>query len=401
MKTNVCLLLGTLLAATAVAQVNTNKLPEIPAPATAAPVVAPPAIVVPATNAPAAAKKKAVVHKKKAAPLPKLKEPSVTLNPGPATVESANLNLRGQAGLKGEVVGHLKQGDAVTVISQINLDKHAAGEPAQWAKVLLPGNTKAWINSHFVDASNNVVSSKKLNLRAGPSENYSVIGLLQKGETFTPLTVKGDWIEIEAPRTAFAFVAAMYLKQDAAPVIAPEPAPEPAPAPAPAPVVTETPAAPATATTVADTAPIVTTPPAPEPAPAPAPAPTVVDNNTPATVIDTNLPPPPPRVVTHEGYVRHSTSIVAPTAYELYDAASGNAINYLLSSTTNLDISLYSGLQIVVTGEEGMHERWADTPVITVQKIIVISTNPPAENFKRVASPRARANEMIRSPRSR
>lgn len=392
MKTNVCLLLGTLLAATAVAQVNTNKLPEIPAPATAAPVVAPPAVVVPATNAPAA-KKKAVVHKKKAAPAPKLTEPSVTLNPGAATVESANLNLRGQAGLKGEVVGHLKQGDAVTVISQINLDKHAAGEPAQWAKVLLPGNTKVWINAHFVDASNNVVSSKKLNLRGGPGENYSVIGLLQKGETFTPLTVKGDWIEIEAPKTAFAFVAAMYLKQDAAPA--------PAPEPAPAPVVTEPPAAPAITSTVTEAAPIVTTPPAPEPAPAPVPAPTVVDTNPTAPVVDTNLPPPPPRVVTHEGYVRHSTSIVAPTAYELYDAGSGNAINYLLSSTTNLDISRYSGLQIVVTGEEGMHQRWADTPVITVQKIFVLSTNPPAENFKRVASPRARSNETLRSPHSR
>jgi uncharacterized protein YgiM (DUF1202 family) len=387
MKTNVCLLLGTLLATAAVAQVNTNKLPEIPAPATAAPVIAPAAVVVPATNAPVTAKKKAVVHKKKAAPLPKLTEPSVTLNPGPATVGSDNLNLRGQAGLKGEVVGHLKKGDAVTVISQINLDKHAAGEPAQWAKVLLPGDTKGWINAHFVDASNNVVSSKKLNLRAGPSENYSVIGLLQKGETFTPLTVKGDWIEIEAPKTAFAFVAAMYLKQEAAP----------------APVVTEPPAAPVTTNIVAEAAPIVTTPPAPEPTPAPTPAPAtaIVDTNTPAAaVVDTNLPPPPPRVVTHEGYVRHSTSIVAPTAYELYDPTSGNAINYLLSSTTNLDISRYSGLQIVVTGEEGMHERWADTPVITVQKIYVLSTNKPASDNKRAVSPRERSNEPLRSPHS-
>ena len=395
MKTNVCLLLGTLLATAAVAQVNTNKLPEIPAPATAAPIIAPAVVVVPATNAPAYAKKKAVAHKKKAAPLPKLTEPSVTLNPGPATVDSANLNLRGQAGLKGEVVGHLKKGDAVTIISQINLDKHAAGEPAQWAKVLLPGDTKAWINAHFVDASNNIVSSKKLNLRAGPSENYSVIGLLQKGEAFTPLTVKGDWIEIEAPKTAFAFVAAMYLKQEAAPAVAPEPAP----APAPAPVVTMPPV---TTSTVAEAAPIVTTPPAPEPAPAPAPTPAIVDTNTPAAaVVDTNLPPPPPRVVTHEGYVRHSTSIVAPTAYELFDPTSGNAINYLLSSTTNLDISRYSGLQIVVTGEEGMHERWADTPVITVQKIYVLSTNKLVSDNKRAASPRERANEPVRSPHSR
>ncbi len=43
MKTNCWLILGTMLATTAVAQVNTNKLPEIP----------PPAATMPATPAPA------------------------------------------------------------------------------------------------------------------------------------------------------------------------------------------------------------------------------------------------------------------------------------------------------------------------------------------------------------
>ena len=130
MKTNYWLAIGTMLATTAVAQVNTNKLPEIPAPANVAPA---PAAVAVATNevAPAPKKKAAVVHKKKV--VKKISEPTVSLVAGPATVASPNLNLRGQAGLKGEVVGHLKLGDAVTIVSPITLDKHAADEPAQWA----------------------------------------------------------------------------------------------------------------------------------------------------------------------------------------------------------------------------------------------------------------------------
>lgn len=404
MKTNCWLLIGTFAATAAVAQVNTNKLPEIPAPANApasAPAVAPAApVAAPATNTVAHAKKKAVKKKavKKEAAV-KFTELAVSLNPGPATVDSANLNLRGQAGLKGEVVGHLKKGDAVTVISQINLDKHAAGEPSQWAKILLPGDTKAWVNTHFVDASNNVVTAKKLNLRAGPSENYSVIGMLQKGETYNPVTVKGDWIQIEAPKTAFAFVAAMYLKQDAA--AAPAPAPEatpvavnPAPAPAPENTSVTVPPTPAVVTTPEAAAPAPVPAPTPAPAPEAAPAPAVAAAPV-EPVVETNVPPPGPRIVTHEGYVRHTLSLAAPTAYELFDAGTGNSINFLNSPTTNLDLSLYNDMQIDVTGEEGMNPRWAATPVLTVQKIIVLSSNPPYESGKQTATPRAATNRQI------
>jgi hypothetical protein len=90
---------------------------------------------------------------------------------------------------------------------------------------------------------------------------------------------------------------------------------------------------------------------------------------------DTNLPPPPPRIVTHEGFVRSSVSPVAPTYFELYDPSTGVAINYLFSPTTNLNLSLYNGLHINVTGEEGLDARWKDTPVLNVQKIYVLSTN--------------------------
>jgi hypothetical protein len=91
---------------------------------------------------------------------------------------------------------------------------------------------------------------------------------------------------------------------------------------------------------------------------------------------DTNLPPPPPRVVTHEGSVRHAVSFVAPTYFELYDPANDKAINYLYTTSTNLNLARYDGLHITVTGEESMDSRWKDTPVLTVQKIYVIGPSP-------------------------
>jgi len=379
MKMNCWLILGTMLATTAVAQVSTNALPEIPPPANAVPAPVGPAVLA-STNAIAPAVKKPANVKHKKRLVKKLKEPTVTLVPGPAVVASANLNLRGQAGMKGEVVGHLKAGDSVTVISQINLDKHAADEPTQWAKLALPSGTKVWVFTKFVDTATKTVSAKKLNLRAGPGENYSVLGVLEKGSSVSALNTKGDWTQIETPANAFAFAAAMYLKQEAVPVEEPT---NSAPTTVETPVAT-TPAPPATTNTVAEAPPIVTQPEATTPTAA------VIDTNAAAQEVDTN--PPPPRVATHEGYVRPSVSLVAPTYYELYDTASGNAINYLYTTSTNLDLSRYNNYEVIVTGEEGISARWNDTPVMTIQKIYVVSTNPPTD-YKRVSSPRASSNK--------
>ncbi|HVU07717.1 MAG TPA: hypothetical protein VHG89_04145, partial [Verrucomicrobiae bacterium] len=183
---NCWLLLGVMAAASAVAQDNSNTLPAMPAPVTA------PASAPADNTAPAAEPKPKTVthhHKKPAAEKP-ISEPTVALTPGPATVNSKNLNARGQAGLKGEVVAHLKEGDAVTVLEQINLDKHKAGEPAQWAKIALPVSTHVWISAQFIDPETKTVKPKKLNLRAGPGENYSVLGVLEHGATVNEITTK-------------------------------------------------------------------------------------------------------------------------------------------------------------------------------------------------------------------
>lgn len=345
-----------LVATGAVAQNNTNALPPIPPP-----IIAPTATVTEPV-APAAApvvepvKKAAPVkHKKVAAPKKvALNEPTIALVPGAAEVAAANLNVRGQAGLKGETIAHLNKGEVVAVLSQINLDKHETGEPAQWAKIALPATTKIWVHSNFIDATTKTVVPKKLNLRAGPGENFSVLGVIEHGTAVKEITTKGGWTQIEPPETAYGFVAAMYLKQAAPTVASVAPPAEPVPMVMPAP----------TPTPVAEPAPIVTEPTPPAPVATTAPEPAIVDTN-----------PPPPRIVSHEGVVRHVDSIIAPTAYVLYDPATGKEINYLHTTAANLDISRYSGMRIIVTGEEGLQKRWKDTPVLTIQRIVVLDTN--------------------------
>src|ERR1039457_7068798 len=261
MKYNYWLILGAMLSTSLLAQQATNPPPSAPI---AIPAAAPAATVAPATaktNAPSAkavkkksAKKKAekapeksAVAKKKA-PAPELK--TVPLMAGPAVVVASNVNVRGQAKLKSEVVTRITKGQAVTVLEEIVRNNSGPDEPSAWAKIVLPPGAHVWINTAFINASNKTVLPKKLNLRSGPGENYSVIGLLQRGDALKDITTKGAGAESEPPPSACAFVAAQYLKQEAG-------APQP-----PTPTLPE---APPTPTTVA-VAPPVAPPPTENPA---------------------------------------------------------------------------------------------------------------------------------------
>jgi uncharacterized protein YgiM (DUF1202 family) len=321
------------------------------------------------TNAPAkkAAKKKTVAKKKAPTPRPI----TVPLNPGPAVCEANNVNVRGQAKLKSEVVTKLTKGQQVTVLEEVQLKNSGADEPSAWAKIVLPTNALVWINTSFIDPANKTVKPKKLNVRSGPGENYSVLGTLKQGDTVKEVSTKNDWTQIAPPADAYAFVAAQFLKQGEAPVIA---ANTPTTTPEATPPTTTTVTEPAIATSPTEplpttTTPPTTTPPATEPPPVTTEPSTTTTNTTP--VVEDNEPPPK-RIVQREGIVRGTFSIQAPTRYELISPDNHKTINYLFSDSPDLDLSRYKGLRIIITGEEGLDERWRNTPVITIQKIQVL-----------------------------
>jgi uncharacterized protein YgiM (DUF1202 family) len=377
MKTNYWLILAAILSTSLMAQVVTNSPPTVSMAASGSESVA----YLPAlaqTNAPAAKPAQKKSAKKKKAPAPRKSaaavaaEAALKVTPGPALLTADNVNVRGQATIRSEVIAKLTKGDTVTVLDGITLEKPAADEPVKWAKIAFPTNGHTWVHTVFIDAANKTVLPNKLNLRAGPGENFSVVGLLHKGDTVKEILTQGDWIEIEAPAGAYAFIAAQYLKQEtpAAPV-------EPPPAPS---VVAEasSPAMPMQETPVPPEPAIAPAPAAPAPAEAasvpPVPAEPTVVTPEPAPTPPQPAPeePPPKRIVQHEGIVRSTWSIQAPTPYALVSPDTGETINYLYTSSTNLNLKRYKGLKIIVTGEEGLDARWRNTPVITIQRIHVV-----------------------------
>jgi len=339
MKTNFWMMAGVLLSANLLAQPATNT-PLVMTGTN----VATPAATKPATK-PAAKN-----GKKTAAPVAPRVEKPIVLVPGPATITGDNVNVRGRASFVGEILKRLKKGDTVNVIEQVYLSKPKPNEPSQWAKITYPAGANVWIHSSFIETTNSSVKPKRLNMRGGPGENYSVVGVLAQGDVVKEVSRKGVWVEVAAPEKAYAFVAAEYLKQDGT-------------APAVPPIVS----IPPTETTTVPDGNTVVVPPVDEP-----------NTNDVSNAVATNPVnpeesevPPPPRIVAHEGVVRPTVSIQAPTIYEIWDPKTRMTINYLHTTSTNLDLSLYKNLRIVVTGEESLDPRWK-TPVITIQRIQVV-----------------------------
>lgn len=341
-------ILGSMMAASLIAQDNTN-LPAIPAPVSSPAAETAPApeqeMSAPSTPAPTPPK-----HKRKHHPVAKhathaAPEATVSLTPGPAEVNATELVVRGQAGLRGELVTHLHKGDTVTVLDQINLAHHSSDEPAQWAKIAYPTNGGVWVSAKYIDASG-AVKSKKLNLRAGPSEDYSVVGVLDQGTSVSQIETKGDWMKIQPPTNAFAFVAAKYLTQEAVAMQSPS---------GPS---GEAPEVPPTPTQVPEQPPVVVNPP-PMMTPPPPPQPTT----------------PSVRIVQHEGVIGPVGSMIAPTDFKLYDPNTGQDIDFLYPISGNVDLKSLLDARVIVTGEEGIDSRWPNTPVIAIQSIQVLQTN--------------------------
>ena len=96
------------------------------------------------------------------------------------------------------------------------------------------------------------------------------------------------------------------------------------------------------------------------------------ETNAPAAAVAPAEEAPPLRIVQREGLVRYTASIQAPTMFELISVDTHKPIDFLFTTSTNLDLNRYKGLRVIVTGEEGLDERWKHTPIITIQRIQVI-----------------------------
>ena len=276
-----------------------------------------------------------------------------------AVVKKDRVNVRAQGSPTSEVITQLKKGETVIVLEEIVVKKHKRGEPAKWARIQLPPNTPVWLYAPYIETTNHTVNIKRVNLRAGPGENFSIIGRLDRGSEVKEIRTDGNWMEIEAPTNAYAFVAADMLDRTAPNIaeLAANANPNPAPA-LPAPTVETVKPEPAPA-------------PAVETAPTPAAAQAVAPAPQPAVAVAAETPAPK-RIVSREGTVVVSRSIQAPTSYGLENRESHRIVNYLHSESEDINLKRFAGKKVIVTGEELIDQRWINTPIIEVEAIQVL-----------------------------
>ena len=280
-----------------------------------------------------------------------------------AVVKKDRVNVRAQATPTSEVITQLKKGETVTVLEEIAARKHKRGEPAKWARIQLPPNTPVWVYAPYIETTNNTVNIKRLNLRAGPGENFSIIGRIERGTAVKQIRTTDNWMEIEAPTNAYAFVAAEMLEKSAAP------------APAPTELAANTTKAaptqprPTVENVKPETAPAVATEPVPAPTQPAQPTtqpPVLAPQPAATTTVEAAAPK---RVVSREGTVVVSRSIQAPTSYALENRESRRTVNYLHSESEDINLKKFAGKKVIVTGEELIDQRWVNTPIIEVESI--------------------------------
>jgi hypothetical protein len=331
-------------------------------------------IVLAQDSAPASVETAPAAPKKRASPIKK----KVVLDPpAAATVKTANVNVRGRASFTGETLGHVQKGDTVTVLEQITLSRTTKDEPAEWAQIALPAGIPVWIDADYIDSEAKTINARRVKLRGGPGENYSVLGFLEKGAPIKEIKMERGWVAIEAPTNAYAYIAAEFLEMLPAPArgVPPPTAPAPVPEPqvvnvnTPAPPVAAAPTAPDPAVQKSETAEeleALRRATAAEAAPAPGASPTAAPAPD-ATAAVTNEPPKP-RIVTREGFVRRAYNIQSPTDFELHDIQSGKLIDYLQPKTAQ-SFKIFVGTRVTVTGPEAMDPRWTRTPVLKVESV--------------------------------
>jgi uncharacterized protein YraI len=305
-----------------------------------------------------------------------------------ALARADRVNVRSRPSLKaGEVVTQLTRGQRVLVFEE-GLPGLLAGEPVtEWVRIELPAGTRVWVSAEYVHPVSNEVSTRLLNVRAGPGEDFAVLGRVGRGVKLSVLGSTNGWLEVQAPRGLSGFVAAHLLEPvppAAVPAAAP-PAETPAAPQEPAPVEKAPESAPPSSppsSPAAVPAPEASTPPpapagsSPEPATGPEArsepiTPAVADVASPqpgAPATQSEPVSPPRRVVQREGEVRRTWSIQAPTAFELRATDTGRRLNYLWVEADGPDLSGLHRRRVRVTGEEFLEPGWA-TPLIRVEQI--------------------------------
>jgi hypothetical protein len=140
-------------------------------------------------------------------------------------VTGDRVSLRAKPDINSELLDRAMRGEELVWLGATN----------EWVAVQAPDSLDFWVSGEFVQ--NGIVVPAKLNIRSGPSQNYSVVFVANQGD---PVALRGEfneWIKIAPPTGSRVWISEKYVET----IVPPEPEPEPdpvviAPEPEPEPV---------------------------------------------------------------------------------------------------------------------------------------------------------------------
>ena len=128
-----------------------------------------------------------------------------------------SLNLRQGPGTSYNIIGELSSGTKVQIISQSNSDWYKIEYNGTTGYVYAPcitivsgSSSNSSSSSSQTGTVTNLSGNIQLNFRSGPSTNYSVIGGLSEGTTFTILSENNGWYKINYDGTV-GYVYGYYV----------------------------------------------------------------------------------------------------------------------------------------------------------------------------------------------
>ena len=387
-----------------------------PAPVVPNPIPAPIAIPAPApVPAPAPAPAKATLL----APQQPVSDPSIGLG----VVSGTRVSARGKATIFSALVFQFNKNESLNILEEIAIANPKAGEPRRWYRVQVPSDAGLWVHSDFLNPATTIdgvnaqgkpvklnvaaVKANLLNVRGGAGEEFPILSKLpHDAQVVLTGASKAKWREVLAPYNASVYVAAQFItrRQITSGVVeVPQPN-EPIPAVTPPAInppvqpakTTAPPAAviPVEIKEFGQTNPqtpggvqIKSNPSTKNPQPATNPVtPPVIPAEPKETVkpiqlakANPALPAPtiskpkietPVRIVHREGIIRRTLDIQSPSGYVLEHLESGKKINYLvLDEKVALKLNWFVGKKVLVTGEEALDARNANTPVLLVNTL--------------------------------
>ncbi len=135
-------------------------------------------------------------------------------------VTGDRVSLRAKPDINSELLDRAMRGEELVLLGKTN----------DWVAVQAPDSLNFWVSGEYIQ--NGIVVPEKLNIRSGPSQNYSVVFVANKGDSVALRGEFNEWIKIAPPAGSRVWISEKYTETIELPkpepmAVAPEPKPEP------------------------------------------------------------------------------------------------------------------------------------------------------------------------------